>query len=299
MEFVLTLIASETPLTTAHLAGMTNYLDSQGIPLSREPIWLKPHKAADLYVAFRPNRDQLRMIRDGLMTDRIDILVNPVQGRRKRLLLADMDATIIQGETLDELAEFIGKREETAAITELTMRGELDFTASLRERVALLKGLPESALQTTYDQMELSPGAKTLIGGMREKGVICVLVSGGFTFFTEAVARTVGFHHHHGNVLNIENGRLAGTVSDPVLDRDAKLAFLEHYLVTLDLRADEVMAIGDGSNDLLMLETAGFGVGYHPKPLLIERLDNLILYGDLTAALYAQGLVPNEAPNEG
>ena len=295
MEFVLTLIASETPLSTAHLAGIIRYLDSEGIALSRQPIWLKQHKAADLYLAFRPNRDQIRMIRDGLMEDRIDMIVNPVAGRRKKLVLADMDATIIQGETLDELAGFIGKREETAAITELTMRGELDFTASLRERVALLKGLPESVLQTTYDSMELSPGAALLIGGMREKGAICVLVSGGFTFFTEAVAKAAGFHHHHGNVLHIENGHLTGTVADPVLDRDAKLAFLEHYLVTLDLRADEVMAIGDGSNDLLMLEMAGLGIGYHPKPLLIERLDNLILYGDLTAALYAQGLVPNQS----
>lgn len=293
MEFVLTLIASAAPLTTAHLAGIMRYCDSQGLALTREPRWLEPHKAADLYVAFRPNKEQLRMIRDGLIADRIDILVSPVENRRKRLLLADMDATIVEGETLDELAAFIGRKEETAAITAMTMRGELDFAASLRERVALLKGLEESVLHATLEQVRLSPGAALLVGAMREKGAICVLVSGGFTFFTEAIAKAAGFHHHHGNVLNVENGLLSGTVSEPILDRDAKLALLEHYLLTLDLRAEDVMAIGDGANDLLMLEMAGLGIGYHPKPLLVERLDNLILYGDLSAALYAQGLVPN------
>lgn len=293
MEFVVTLIASEKPLTPAHLAGLTRYLDSQGLPLSHDPRWLKQHKAADLYFDNRPNSDQIRTMRDALVTDRIDLLVNRTKGRRKKLLLADMDATIVEGETLDELAGFIGKREETAAITERTMRGELDFTTSLRERVALLKGLPEDVLHKTMDSMTLSPGAEILVGGMREKGAVCVLVSGGFTFFTESVAKRLGFHHNHGNILDIENGHLAGTVKDPVLDKNAKLSFLQHYMGELDLNPEDILAIGDGANDLLMLETAGLGIGYHPKPLLAERLDNLILYSDLTAALYTQGLVPN------
>lgn len=293
MEFVLTLIASEKPLTTAHLAGVTRFFDSQGLPLSHDPRWLRPHKAADLYVPFRPNTQQIRTIRDALSTDRIDVLINRTQGRKKRLLLADMDATIIDGETLDELADFIGRKEETAAITEKTMRGELDFTASLHERVALLKDLPESVLQDTMDKMTLMTGAETLVGGMRERGATCVLVSGGFTFFTSAVAKRVGFHHHHGNVLDIQDGKLSGKVNGPVLDRGAKLAFLEFYMKDLDLQPEDIMAIGDGSNDLLMLQAAGLGIGFQPKPLLIESLDNLILYGDLTAALYAQGLAPN------
>jgi phosphoserine phosphatase len=294
MEFVLTLVASDKVLTTAHLAGVTRYLDSQGLPLSHEPRWLRPHWAADLYVPFRPNPQQIRTIREALVTDRIDILVNRTQGRKKRLLLADMDATIIDGETLDELAGSIGLGAETAAITAKTMRGELDFTASLIERVALLKGLPETRLQETLDRMPLMGGAEILIGGMREKGATCVLVSGGFTFFTDAVAKRLGFHHHHGNVLDIQNGALSGKVNGTVLDRAAKLSYLEFYRQELGLQREDVMAIGDGANDLSMLQAAGLGIGFHPKPVLAQSLDNLILYGDLSAALYAQGLAPNQ-----
>ena len=293
MEFVTTLIASDKPLTIAHLATVTSYLDSQGIDLSDDPIWLKVNKAADLYTAVRPNPIQIRAIRDMIAADRIDVLFNRSKGRKKKLLLADMDATIVQTETLDELAGFIGKKEETAAITERTMRGELDFSTSLRERVALLKDLPEDVLRQTMEDTQLSLGAEILVGGMREKGAICVLVSGGFTYFTGAVAKMVGFHHHHGNTLEIKDGKLLGTVTDPILDKNAKLTFLLDYMEQLDLAPEDIMAIGDGANDLLMLETAGLGIGYRPKPLLAERLDNLILYGDLTAALYAQGLVPN------
>lgn len=293
MEFVTTLIASDKPLTIAHLAGITRYLDSQGIDLSGDPLWLKANKAADLYTTTRPGHEQISAMREALSTDRIDILVNRVKGRKKKLLLADMDATIVQTETLDELAGFIGLKEETAAITERTMRGELDFATSLRERVALLKGLPEDVLRQTMEQTQLSLGAEMLVGGMREKGAVCVLVSGGFTYFTGAVARLVGFTQHHGNILGIEGGRLTGLVEEPILDRNAKLTYLLRYMEQLGLEACDTMAIGDGANDLLMLETAGLGIGYKPKPLLAERLDNLIVYGDLTAALYAQGLAPN------
>jgi phosphoserine phosphatase len=293
MEFVTTLIASDKPLTIAHLAGITRYLDSQGIDLNDDPIWLKANKAADLYTATRPNKEQIRAIREALATDRIDVLFNRTKGRKKKLLLADMDATIVQTETLDELAGFIGKKEETAAITERTMRGELDFSTSLRERVGLLKGLSEDVLRQTMNDTRLSLGAELLVGGMREKGAICVLVSGGFTYFTGAVAKLVGFHHHHGNTLGLEDGKLTGTVIEPILDKNAKLSFLMDYMADLVLAPEEVMTIGDGANDILMLEAAGLGIGYRPKPLLVERLDNLILYGDLTAALYAQGLVPN------
>lgn len=293
MEFVTTLIASDKPLTIAHLAGITRYLDSQGIDLSGDPIWLKQRKAADLYTITRPNRDQIRAMREALSADRIDILINRSQGRKKKLLLADMDATIVQTETLDELAGFIGKKEETAAITERTMRGELDFSTSLRERVSLLKGLSEDVLRQTMEDTKLSIGAEMLVGGMRQKGAVCVLVSGGFTYFTGAVAKLVGFTQHHGNILEIENGKLKGTVSEPILDKNAKLTYLLQYMEQLGLDASETMAIGDGANDLLMLETAGLGIGYKPKPLLVEKLDNLIVFGDLTAALYAQGLVPN------
>jgi phosphoserine phosphatase len=132
-----------------------------------------------------------------------------------------------------------------------------------------------------------------MVRGMAQQGAVCVLVSSGFTFFTEGVARTVGFHHHHGNALGIKDGKLDGHVAEPILDKHSKLKFLEEYLEDLSLHPSESMAIGDGSNDLLMLQAAGLGIGYRPKPILAESLDNLLLYGDLTVALYAQGLVPN------
>lgn len=293
MDFVLTLVASGKTLTTAHLAVLTRYLDSQGISLSGEPRWLAQHKAADLYTAARPNFGQMQAMREALMTDKIDILVNRTRGRKKKLLLADMDSTIIQNETLDELAAKIGKREECAVITERTMRGDLDLHAAIRERVALLRGLSTDILRQVLDDLAYTPGAETLVRGMRQHGALCVLASSGFTCFTGDVAARLGFVQHHGNTLEIENDILTGAVVDPILDKNSKLSFLHHYRAELGLEAGDVMAIGDGSNDLLMLEAAGLGIGFHPKPILAERLDNLILHGDLTAALYAQGLVPN------
>lgn len=293
MDFVLTLIASDKPLTAAHLAVVVNYLESQGIAVSGEPAWLMPHKAADMLLAQRPNYSQMRYMREALNDGKIDILINRLKPRRKKLLLADMDATILMDETLDELAGYIGLKEETAAITERTMRGELDFATSLRERVSLLRGLNDNTLRETMDRARFSPGAEMMVRAMAEKGCICVLVSGGFTYFTGSVAGKIGFHHHHGNELEIENGSLTGRVIDPILDKNAKLSFLRHYMTELHLEPEEVMAIGDGANDLAMLEVAGLGIGYRPKPLLAERLDNQIIHGDLSAALYAQGLVPN------
>ena len=293
MDFVLTLIGSDTPLSTAHLAGMTRYLDSQGIALAGDPRWLKQHKAADLYTANRPNSLQMRAMRDILAPERIDILVNRTQGRKKKLLLSDMDATILANETLDDISETIGLGEECRLITEKTMRGEIDLAVSLRERVALLKGLKETVLENILAQVTYNPGAELLIRGMAQHGAVCVLVSSGFTFFTAAVARHAGFMHHHGNILEIKDGVLTGNVLEPILDKHSKLESLNFYAEMLDIDASEIMAIGDGANDLLMLEAAGLGIGYRPKPILAEALDNLLLYSDLSAGLYAQGLVPN------
>lgn len=291
-EFVITLIASSKPVTPAHLGVLTRYLDSQGIALTGNPQWLTHHVAADLYLAQRPNSDQMRAMRTALGPDKIDILVNRVEGRRKKLILCDMDATILDGETLDELADFIDCKAETAEITEKTMRGELDFADALRERVSILKGLHEATLQQTLDCINMMGGAELLIATMRHKGATCVLVSGGFTVFTKAVAEQLGFHHHHGNVLEIKNKHLTGHVSEPILDKQAKLDVLEKYRAVLGLEYHEVLAVGDGANDLMMLESAGLGIGFRPKPVVAEKLDNLILYGDLRAVLYAQGLVP-------
>jgi phosphoserine phosphatase len=293
MDFVLTLIASDKPLGTAHLAGITRYLDSQGIALAGDPRWLKQHKAADLYTVQRPNSVQLKAMREALVTDRIDIMVNRTEGRKKKLLLSDMDATILANETLDDISDVIGLGEECRIITEKAMRGEIDLITSIRERVALLKGLRETVLADILSKVTYNEGAELLVRGMAQQGAVCVLVSSGFTFFTSAVARDTGFMHHHGNTLEIRDGILTGQVTDPVLDKHSKLEFLNHYADELGLDESEIMAIGDGANDLLMLQAAGLGVGYRPKPILAESLDNLLLYGDLSAALYAQGLVPN------
>ena len=292
MEFVLTLIASDISLTPAHLARVLGVLADHKIVASDDPSWLTPGKAADIYLVSRPGYAQMADIRSVLKSNRIDALINTAQNRRKKLVLCDMDATILDGETLDDLSEFIGRRQETAAMTERVMRGEMDFTESLHNRVALLKGLPESKLHDVFESTPLMPGARLLISALRQRGTICVLVSGGFTHITGAVARELGFDHHHGNVLEAENGLLTGRVMDPVLDREAKLSILEEHRSRLNLEYGEIMAIGDGANDLAMLQAAGLGIGFHPKPLLAEKLDNLILYGDLSAPLYAQGVVP-------
>ena len=169
------------------------------------------------------------------------------------------------------------------------MRGELDFPQALRERVALLRGLPESAVQKTLAETELNPGAAAFVQVMKKNGATCVLVSGGFTLFTGAFAQKAGFDRHHGNLLQLEEGVLTGKVGEPILDKDSKVAFLQQYRDELGLKPEDVLAIGDGANDLPMLQMAGLGIGYHPKPLLEESLDNCIIHGDLTAALYAQG----------
>jgi len=292
MSFVLTLVSSKKPLNAGHLALIGDNLAVMAVGTAGPPAWLEPHKAADLPLVQKPNHEQIRTLRILLEADRIDLFINAAEGRRKKLLLADMDSTIVTTETLDELAGQAGPeiKQKIAALTERAMRGEIDFEATLRARVAMIAGLPESALEKTRAATEFSPGAKTLIKTMRAHGATCVLVSGGFTFFTGWVAEECGFQHHRANRFEIKDGKLTGKVIDPILDKQAKLACLKEYAGILDIDLSETFAIGDGSNDLPMLEAAGLGIGYRPKPLLREVLDNCILYGDLTAALYAQGL---------
>jgi phosphoserine phosphatase len=294
MSFILTLVASAKPLTAGHLALVTDNLATSSIGTAGDAVWIEPHKAADIPLVQKPNHDQTRTLRILLESDKIDVFVTSADGRQKKLLLADMDATIVVGETLDELAGQAGPQihHKIAAITERAMRGELDFEAALRERVAMLKDLPETTLGKTRAGMKFSPGAKDLIATMRKTGATCVLVSGGFDFFTGWIAQQAGFHHHHANRFDIINGKLTGKVLDPVLDKQAKRSFLNQYAKELQIDMKDTMAIGDGSNDLPMLQAAGLGIGYRPKPLLRDTLDNCILHGDLTAALYAQGLTP-------
>ena len=220
----------------------------------------------------------------------VDWALVPVEGRRKKLLVADMDSTIINVECLDELADFAGLKAEIAAITERAMRGELEFEPALIERVAKLKGLALSALQRTYDErVRLNPGAATFVKTMAKHGARCVLVSGGFTFFTSRVANDAGFHANRANVLLDDGAALKGEVQTPILGRAAKLEALRAEAAAIGATAQDALAIGDGANDLDMIKAAGLGLAYRAKPLVAAEADAKIDYMSLEAALFFQG----------
>lgn len=220
----------------------------------------------------------------------VDWALVPVEGRRKQLLVADMDSTIINVECLDELADFAGIKAEIAAITERAMRGELQFEPALRERVGKLKGLALDALQKTYDErVRLNPGAATFVKTMAAHGARCVLVSGGFTFFTSRVAELAGFHANRANVLLNDGAVLTGEVQEPILGRLAKLEAMRAEAAGLKINDKDVLAIGDGANDLDMIKAAGLGIAYHAKPLVAAEAGAKIDYMGLEAALFFQG----------
>jgi len=220
----------------------------------------------------------------------VDWALAPIASRRKKLLIADMDSTIINIECLDELADYAGLKAEIAAVTERAMKGELEFEPALRERVAKLKGLGLDALQRTYDErLALNPGAAGLVGTMAKHGARCLLVSGGFSFFTERVAAAAGFHDHRANVLLDDGAALTGAVREPVLGRAAKRDTLRSEASALGIAERDVMAIGDGANDLDMIKAAGLGVAYRAKPLVAAEADARIDHTSLETALFFQG----------
>lgn len=219
----------------------------------------------------------------------VDAALVPVANRRKRLLVADMDSTIVQGETLDELAAFAGMGEEVAAITRRSMAGELDFAAALRERVALLRGLRVEALERTWAGVRLSPGAGTLVATMRAHGARAALVSGGFTWFTGRVAAMCGFDVHRANVLLDDGAALTGRVGEPILDRGAKLAMLLELAAAGGIGLADCLAVGDGANDLDMVRAAGLGVAYRAKPVVAAEAGARVEHADLRALLFLQG----------
>jgi phosphoserine phosphatase len=220
----------------------------------------------------------------------VDVCLQPSQGRRKRLFVADMDSTIIGCECLDELADFAGLKAEIAAITERAMKGEIEFEGALRERVGKLAGLPLTALQQAYDQrVRLNPGAATLIRTMAGHGTRCVLVSGGFTFFTDRVAAAAGFHANRANRLLQDEVSLSGLVAEPILGKQAKLDALIEEAAALGISLSQTLAIGDGANDLAMIQAAGLGVAYRAKPVVAAQADCRLDHADLTAVLYFQG----------
>ena len=294
MSYTLTLVASRAPLTERHLKTAGKIAFFYNLEPAQKSTWLARKKAADLFFNDRPPGPLLVHLRDEFQADQIDVFCTPLVGRRKKLVLADMDATIVTSETLDELAAHAGIKEQIAAITQKAMDGKLDFKAALSERVALLKDLPVTALHTTLAATQLSPGAEIFIRTMKKHGAHCVLVSGGFTFFTDAIAARVGFDHHHGNTLEIDHDRLSGKVANPILDKDSKLGFLKSYAAELSLDLSQTLTIGDGANDLPMLKAAGLGIGYQPKAAVARDIENLIIHGDLTAALYAQGFTDSD-----
>ncbi|MEY9879103.1 phosphoserine phosphatase SerB [Bradyrhizobium sp. USDA 329] len=220
----------------------------------------------------------------------IDIVVQPVGARRKKLFLADMDSTMIGQECIDELADFVGVKAHVAAITERAMRGEIEFEPALRERVALLKDLPASVVdEVLAKRITLTPGGRTLVATMRANGAYTCLVSGGFTLFTTAVAAKIGFQENRANELVVRDGKFTGEVREPILGRAAKLATLVDLMESFDLDDIDSVVVGDGANDLAMIQAAGLGVAYHAKPAVAAAAAARIDHGDLTALLYAQG----------
>jgi phosphoserine phosphatase len=236
--------------------------------------------------------DRLRKAREDLP---IDVVVQPRADRRKKLFLADMDSTMIGQECIDELADFAGLKAHVAKITERAMRGEIAFEPALRERVALLKGLPVSVVdETLKTRITLTPGGRELVGTMQANGAYTCLVSGGFTLFTEAIAALIGFQENRANTLLVDDGKFTGEVAEPIIGRDAKLATLVELRESFDLDNLVTLVVGDGANDLGMIEAAGLGVAYHAKPAVAAAASARIDYGDLTALLYAQGYTRHE-----
>ena len=258
------------------------------------PDWLAPGIACDIGFDSLADEQAQAAVAMALAGQAVDIVAQPVAGRRKRVLVADMESTIIRQEMLDELGELVGARDRIAQITARAMNGELDFKAALRERVALLEGLPATVLTDMIGRITLMPGADTLIATLKRHGVHCALVSGGFKPFTAHVRALLGFDEDQANDLEVADGRLTGRPLEPILDKDAKLQALIRIAATHQVALSATLTVGDGANDLPMLQAAGLGVAYHAKPAVAAQTRARIDHGDLTALLYLQGYRADE-----
>ena len=284
MSFVATLIAG--PGGEATLADV---VAAAATKLHAAPDWLAPGRACDLVLEGIGLEAAEAAAHAAIGTAPIDVLVQPAGGRRKRVFVADLESTIIENEMLDELAEFAGLREHVAEITRRAMNGELDFAAALAERVALLKDLPETVLAEAATRIRLMPGARLLLATLRRAGVTTALVSGGFTVFAEPIAAELGFDRLVANRLDIADGRIEGTVAAPIVTREEKRDALLALARECGVPLDATLAVGDGANDLPMLEAAGLGIAFRAKPAVAAAARWRIDHADLTALLYAQG----------
>ena len=290
MTHVATLISNPERRTV--VTALVDAVRSE-LPGAGKPQWLAENIAADIPFTPPPDADN-RALADMLrerFPDGIDIVVQPEAGRRKALFLADMDSTMIQQECIDELADFVNLKSHVAAITERAMRGEIAFEPALRERVALLKGLPATVIEEVIrDRIRLTPGARLLVMTMRAYGAYTCLVSGGFKSFTDRIASMIGFHENRSNILEVDpDGKLSGLVREPIFGRDAKLQTLLELRQQRSIAKEATLVTGDGANDLSMIQEAGLGVAYHAKPAVADAAQARIDHGDLTALLYLQG----------
>ena len=291
MTFVATLISN--PAAPALDAAAIERARG-ALPSPQAPIWLDPDVAADIpFSAPRENDNHAlaESAREALSGAAVDVVLQPAAGRRKVLFLADMDSTMIGQECIDELADYVGLKPRVAAITERAMRGEIEFAPALRERVALLKGLPASVVdEVIAARIRLTPGALALIATLRRNGAYTCLVTGGFTLFTARIAAMLGFDENRANTLVLDAaGRLTGEVAEPIFGREGKLATLIELTRRLGIAADASLVAGDGANDIAMIQAAGLGVAYHAKPKVAAAAAARIDHGDLTALLYVQG----------
>ena len=297
MSYVATLIsARQRPAVTDTLAARI----VEELPQARVGAWLDPGTAIDIVFDDPPDKPGVtagllkkltNQVRSVIGAAPVDVVVQPQDGRRKKLLVADMDSTMIGQECIDELADFAGLKDRVAAITERAMRGEIAFAPALRKRVALLRGLPVSTIDRVIaERIRPNPGAAVLVKTMRAHGAYTCVVTGGFTAFMAPLAKAIGFDEYHANTLLTDSaGRLTGEVAEPVLGREAKRDTLLALRARLRLRPQGTLAVGDGANDIPMIEAAGLGVAFHGKPALREAAGARIDHGDLTALLYAQG----------
>ncbi len=298
MEHILSLIGNpEKPQLDAETAEIARAILHERGTEPGPITWLAPGIAAE--IAFQ-TQTQLRAddahaaVRQRLEGRPVDVNELPAAGRQKKLLVADMESTIIRNEMLDELADFVGLKDKVADITTRAMNGELDFAAAVRERVALLKGLPATVLNEAMLRVEIMPGARPLVATMRNDGAFCALVSGGFGYFTRNIRTMLGFDYEQANELLTDGRQILGTVREPILDKNAKLAALEALAQQNHLDLTQTMSVGDGANDLPMLQAAGLGVAYHAKPTVAAAAKVRVNHGDLTALLYLQGYRQDE-----